>query len=207
MYENKEIIEEIIAIEWHFFDAVHNIGGRASCQDDWKTFHIMRSSQFSAWSRATLKSRLDDLKRAHADGRNPLTEKYGYMMCISDPAANVELARRLPAVSDEKRALCRKIVDRLLPQNERFARNYPHLARRARPLRTSDERPNTATSIETYQLGELWTCSMMTLELLDKDIENLEKSGVSYAEEVIKNSLIQRGFASLEDAENYLAHR
>ena len=44
------MIEEIIKTEWDMFQHVNNIGGRASCQDDWETFHIMRTSQYENWT-------------------------------------------------------------------------------------------------------------------------------------------------------------
>ncbi len=51
-YSNKfnNKIEKIINIEWDMFQNVHNIGGRASCQDDRRTFYIMRGSQFFCWN-------------------------------------------------------------------------------------------------------------------------------------------------------------
>ena len=81
----EDIIESIIQMEWEFFDKVENEGGRASCQDNWETFSKMRRSQYMAWPLPLLESWKADLVRANEEGRNPLTEKYGYMMCISDP--------------------------------------------------------------------------------------------------------------------------
>lgn len=46
----KEYTASIIRMEWELFDKVQNIGGRASCQDQWSTFQIMRSSQLLAWT-------------------------------------------------------------------------------------------------------------------------------------------------------------
>lgn len=207
--DRDKLTEEIIKTEWAFFDKVQNEGGRAECQDDWKTFSIMRRSQYSAWSPAMLESWMGDLRAALDDeiGRNPLTEKYGYMMCISEPAENAELAKRLPNVSDEQKAAASRITERLLPLNEAFREKYPRVAGRGRPLRTSEEKAAGFTSVETYELGELYTYSIRTLELFEKHLQNLENAGVSYPEAVIEDSLRQRGFTSLAQAEKYLAEK
>ncbi len=128
-------------------------------------------------------------------------------MCVVAQRANREMMDRLPPVSEEKKSLSRKIVDRLVQQNAAFARRYPLVAGHARPLRTADEGAGTMTSMETYQLGELWTYSQRTLILLDEHLARLAGEGVNYAELVVRNSLIQRGFAGLEDAEAFLAAR
>ena len=39
-----ELIMQIIKLEWSMFTSAQNNGGRASCQDDWPTFEIMRRS-------------------------------------------------------------------------------------------------------------------------------------------------------------------
>ena len=69
-------IQEIVAMEWDMFQLVQNQGGRASCQDDWVTFEIMRSSQFRAWDDRTRESYWQDLHDARDTGRNLLMEKY-----------------------------------------------------------------------------------------------------------------------------------
>jgi hypothetical protein len=201
----EEIIESIIRMEWEFFGKVENKGGRASCQDNWETFSKMRRSQYMAWSTPLLESWKADLIRAREEGRNPLTEKYGYMMCISDPEANTEIIRRLPPVSPEKRQTARRIVDRLIPQNEAFRAKYPRVSGRGRPLRTAEEPAAGWTSIETYELGELWTYSQKTLELFEANLDAYEKEGRSYPETVVENGLKLRGFLSLEEAEAILA--
>ena len=201
----KDIIESIIQMEWDFFDKVENEGGRASCQNNWDTFSKMRRSQYMAWSTPLLESWKADLNIAREEGRNPLTEKYGYMMCISDPEGNEETALRLPPVSPEKIDTARRIVDRLIPQNEVFRAKYPRISGRGRPLRTSEEPAAGWTSIETYELGELWTYSQKTLELFEANLDAFEKEGKSYPETVVENGLKLRGFLSLEQAEAILA--
>jgi hypothetical protein len=203
----EEIIESIIQMEWDFFDKVQNEGGRASCQDDWDTFSKMRRSQYMAWSEPLLESWKADLILAREEGRNPLTEKYGYMMCISDPQNTEETARSLPPVSFEKKQTARRIVDRLIPQNEAFRGRYPRVSGRGRPLRTSEEPAAGWTSIETYELGELWTYSQRTLELFEENLDAFEKKGGSYPKTVVENGLKLRGFETLDQAEEYLAKR
>ena len=201
----EDIIESIIQMEWEFFDKVENEGGRASCQDNWDTFSKMRRSQYMAWPLPLLESWKSDLVRANEEGRNPLTEKYGYMMCISDPEGNAETALRLPPVSPKKIDTARRIVDRLIPQNETFRAKYPRVSGRGRPLRTSEEPAAGWTSIETYELGELWTYSQKTLELFQANLDTFEKEGKSYPETVVENGLKLRSFKSLQEAEEFLA--
>ena len=40
----------IAKAEFEAFDKVRNEGGRASCQNDWPTFKVMRMSQYMTWS-------------------------------------------------------------------------------------------------------------------------------------------------------------
>ena len=44
------VVDQIVKMEWEAFDHVKNEGGRASCQDDWDTFSIMRKSQYFTWT-------------------------------------------------------------------------------------------------------------------------------------------------------------
>ena len=54
------MINEIIAIEWEMFQHVSGLNGRAPCQDDVKTFYIMRYSQHAAFKVTTLFSYQND---------------------------------------------------------------------------------------------------------------------------------------------------
>lgn len=203
----EKIIEDIVRLEWDFFDDVNNEGGRAVCQDNWDTFSKMRRSQYMAWSIPLLESWRDDLVQAKEEERNPLTEKYGYMMCISDPENNKKTERLLPAVMPEKKETVRRIVDGLIPQNEAFRKKYPRVSGRGRPLRTAEEVEAGWTSIETYALGELWTYSQKTLELFEANLKTFEEEDRSYPETVVENGLKLRGFKSLDEAEESLANK
>ena len=81
----KAIIEEIVREEWRQFQLINNQGGRASCQDDWVQFSIMRSSQFLTWPEPLLSSYARDLQEARLAGRNVGLHKYAYMMARTRP--------------------------------------------------------------------------------------------------------------------------
>ena len=51
---DEELVNQIAIIEFKAFDKVKNEGGRASCQNDWPTFSVMRKSQYLTWSREML---------------------------------------------------------------------------------------------------------------------------------------------------------
>ncbi len=80
MSSKEELIAKIIGIEWEMFRSVTNIGGTAGCQEDPKTFEIMRPSQAMSWSDEALESYLEDLQEAEKNERNLITEKYARIM-------------------------------------------------------------------------------------------------------------------------------
>lgn len=92
----------LVEREWNFFQDTHNMGGRASCQNDPATFAIMRKSQFVCWPMDALQAYAADLDQALAEGRNPVMEKYAYMMRRTHPAEFAAMAHLLPSVSGHK---------------------------------------------------------------------------------------------------------
>ena len=122
------LINRIIELEWDMFDKVTNTGGRAACQDDEWTFYVMRFSQFSALNEAMLQSYEQDLLQAQREGRNMVTEKYGYMMEYTDPAYfDKQLKPALPQVSPAKEELVDRIANLLLGFEKAFDARYPAL--------------------------------------------------------------------------------
>ena len=95
----EDYIQGIIAIEWEMFDLVENEGGRASCQNDYRTFAIMRSSQYRCWNEMMLASYYEDLKQAKAAGRNLLSEKYARMMASTHPDEYQKIKEQLPEIT------------------------------------------------------------------------------------------------------------
>ncbi len=202
----KIIREQIAAAEWEMFQATHQKGGRASCQDDWDTFYRMRLAQFNAWSDQAAESYLEDLRAAGAQGRNLIAEKYLHMMEHTYPAEYEAQKHFLPSLSEEKRMLANEICDEMIAQTIPLRQAFPHVSETGRPLFRSEDRPGV-TSIQTYQLGELLTYSEKTLQLLKKHLFVLQAEGRSLAEEVMSRSVCSYGFSSLGDAERYLAKR
>lgn len=198
--------EQIAALEWELFDKVHNRGGRAACQDDKRTFFIMRMSQFSAWTEDMRRSWLDDLRAAQAAGRNPLAEKYGYMMARTSPAEYEQIKDQLPPRTAEKDALIASICAAHVGWLEELAARYPNLTGRGRAIRRAADSP-ASTSLESYLWGELATYSHRTLALYADHAARLLAQGRNMNEEILLHTVQQYGFASLDEAEAQLASR
>jgi hypothetical protein len=200
----KSKIDRIVGMEWHMFDKVNNVSGRAACQDDYETFDIMRRSQFEAWNEALVNSYLMDLLEAEAKGRNLLTEKYAYMMEYAAPDEFQKIKNMLPLLSAQKKLLVRKIVDEHLACRREVARRFPLTVGRGRPERSAQDHADF-TSVETYLLGELSTYSQRTLEEYDRYMAYLRGSGQNMARMALESTAQKYGYKSLEALEEFLA--
>ena len=196
----SEIAEDILNREWNLFQQVQNVGGRASCQEDERTFRIMRAAQFEAWNEAMLASYRQDLIQAEEAGRNPLSEKYGYMMRSTHPQEYEQIQDLLPPVSPEKERLVEDILAIEISQTAKFRAMYPNLGRRGRPLTTAEDH-DAVTSVETYTRGELQTYSERTLELYLNHLRKLEQNKVLFPLIVMKATVRANGYFSLDEAE------
>ena len=188
------VINDIIQYEWDMFQQTENIGGRASCQDQYDTFYANRYSQHNALAQDTLESYRNDLAAAKATGRNLITEKYAFMMEFTDPEyykANLEA--HLPALSDEKASLIAQIVSRQILGYREYAARYPYMAGAGRPI----EEGGLDTSIKQYSVGEFRTYSDNTLRLLLRDVENSS----NFVLDIQKTLISFYGYGSLEEAE------
>ena len=202
--EAKTLMEEVIQEEWRQFDLVQNQGGRASCQDNWETFRIMRTAQFRSWPAPLLESYLQDLKDAAEAGWNLITEKYARMMESTVPEEFEQLRDRLPYRSPERLRRQERVIAMSVAWDEAFRARYPNYARRGRRIRTSEDTPY-ATSSETYLRGELTTYSDRTYELYEKWIDELESSGANLAEITAEYTAREYGYASVAELEERLA--
>ena len=197
------LIDKIVTLEWNAFDKVINEGGRASCQDDFSTFSVMRKSQYMLWSREMLESFIDDFETANAKGWNLITEKYGRMEESTAPEEYAKIKDSLPELSDDKKQIIEAIVAIQVGMMEEFAREYPKSASEARSIHTSEDTPDN-TSYETYLRGEISTYSDRTLELYGRFVAGYAKEGRNIAKETITNSALLYGYKSLDHMESKL---
>lgn len=199
MLANKTVVADgVVDIEWALFDKVNNEGCRATCQDDWSTFSIMRRSQYYCWPENLLKIIFTDYKEAMQKGRNVITEKYGYMMESTSPDEYKKIKDMLPAVDEDKKKIIDAIVAIQVQWMEEFAKQYPNMAKNARTIH-SHEDTEYNTSYETYLRGELSTYHPDTLEAYGRYIATLEKDNVNLSKIIMNMTAFFYGFDSLEE--------
>lgn len=196
----EQLIFDIAQTEWELFQEVRNTGGRASCQDDPDTFFKMRMSQWMVYSDEVLGSYYEDCREAIREGRNPVFEKYAWMMESTYPEEFEEIKGQLPDVSD-KVDIVEKIVKINLQWDAEMMRDYPNLRSNGRVLTTADDSVEDGSSMESYLRGELLTYSMRTLELIYRENVEAYEKGESLLKQTIANETLFYGYASLEEAE------
>lgn len=200
-----DVIEKIVALEWQQFDKVKNEGGRASCQDDFVTFSIMRKSQYFTWDESLQESYLHDLEEANENGWNLIMEKYARMMESTAIKKYEKFKNNLPVRSKERLAMQEEIIQIQVAWMEDFAQKYPNMAQNARSIHTSEDTPYN-TSYETYLRGEIGCYSEQTFVLYARWIVQLLKQGKNLAYETMNNTAILYGYESVEEAERLLAN-
>ena len=199
-----ELSEAIAKLEFEAFDKVKNEGGRASCQDDWPTFSIMRRSQYLTWNRIMLMQYLYDFHREYNRGHNLIEEKYGRMMESTAPEQYAKIRDHFPELTEEKKAIIQQICNMQVGWMEEFAKDYPALADNARSIHSYQDNPFD-TSYETYLRGELGTYSDKMLELYGRYIVGYAREGKNPAQDIMYNSVRMYGYESIEEAERKTA--
>lgn len=201
MEKNMKWIEDIINLEWNMFQRVENIGGRASCQDDFETFSIMRRSQYENWPDAMLTRYYEYACACEKEGRNLVTEKYGRMMEYTDlPYYQKHVAPYMPFVPVKNYRLIQEIVETMIAWEQDFAKQYPKLSGAGRPI-TSDGDSTGFTSQETYARGELATYPTDLLELYAAYVKELKAQGKSLAIMIQETMVHLYGYETIADAE------
>ncbi|MDY6826503.1 MAG: DUF4125 family protein [Bacillota bacterium] len=204
MAERDEIIKQIISREWDMFSNVKSItGGKVSCQEDPRTFEIMRASNFMSYDLDVLESYLQDLDAAIKNGRNIVAEKYGWMMKSTMPDEFCKIEHMLPSPGQDQVELIDKIVQIELEWHKDLLEKYPYLIKRGRPLYSNEDSPSV-TSVETYLRGELLTYSMTTLEKYYNNRLAQKKDNINGIKNIMLYMVQQYGYKSLEEANEKL---
>ncbi len=195
-----DLVDEIISIEWDMFQKVNNRGGRASCQNNYDTFEIMRMAQYKAWSRPLLESYLGDLNNALKSNRNLVMEKYARMMKQTHFLEYQEIKHTLPYISPEKAEFIKVVCELYKEQEEEYSKKYPNMRGKGRPV----ELGKTAT-VAVYLEGEISTYTIETLEVYKKYLEELKSQNQNIVIKINDNIAVAYGYKSIEDAEAKLA--
>lgn len=193
-------VEKIVKMEWEAFDKVNNEGGRASCQDDWDTFSIMRKSQYLTWDEEMLDMFIEEFESSMAIGRNLITEKYGRMMESTVPWEYEKIKDAFPALSEDRKKLQEGIIEIQVAWMEEFAKEYPKLAANSRSIRTSTDGVFN-TSYETYLRGELGTYSDELIMLYGRFVAGIAAKGGNLALMTMTNTAKLYGYRTIEEAE------
>ncbi len=188
---SEKYTDEIVKIEFDLFDKVQNEGGRASCQDDFETFQIMRGAQFDSWNEEMRASYLDDLKSTKQDGRNLVMEKYAYMSGYGYMGEEDDII--------EKQTLLMKIMSVMNEDTYNMRLKYPKMSMHARPF--GDQGESSAVSVDRYLLCELMTYSVRTLRLYNDYLTELKGEGKSLPVMTLNNTVKAYGYKDLDDAE------
>lgn len=199
---DAQLVDYLVKLEFETFDRTRNEGGRASCQDDWETFEIMRKSQYMTWTRQMLISLIGDFEESNAVGWNMITEKYARMMESTAPGEYAGIEKSLPSVSEQKRAIVNQVVAIQVNWMEEFAKAHPNVSMRGRRIHT-DEDTFYATSAETYLRGELLTYSDETLALYAGFVVSLARQGKNLTEMIMYNTIRLYGYEKFEDVKEF----
>ena len=200
--DKVDMIQGIIQSEFRMFNEVQNIGGRASCQDDYSTFFGIRFSQLISWDSHTIESYSNDVQNAIKNGDNLLERKYAYMMQFTEPEyyAN-QLAPYLPVISDEKKKIVNEISGIYQSWYGVLKENYPLFVSRGRP---ESDKKNGMTSFITYLKGELFTYSKETLKHFLSMVNNAVKNKDNLLAITYNATARFYGYNDLDDAEREL---
>ena len=199
--ERRELEKQIIEKEWLMFQKVQDVNGRASCQDDWTTFLIMRIRQFEGWDLNVLESYYDDIEQAEAQERNLIMEKYAYMMEETDPVYFLSSKGMLPEISEEKQLMAEKITSIYMEWEKEADIKYPNIRRHGRPAEGIGV--DGTVSVRNYLKCELYTYSVKTLALFILSIEHNPEYNRYLA--TMQKMVQAYGYSSLEEAEKAMA--
>lgn len=177
-------LEEILNLEWNFFDKVKHLNGRAYCQDDSYMFIVMRLAQHLLFSYETRFSILNDYKKMKVTGVNPIEGKYARMMKYTDEELYKEFLDKLPDISPIKRQIIIDIIQIFEKNLNELEEKLPVTIKKSRPKENKDK----AISSLSYFYAELTFFSYKTLRLMKEDVKTMANPGC--VEQIFQNTVI-----------------
>lgn len=198
-----QIIEDIIALEWDMTNRTDLINRLRPCMYDKDLFITNRKRLLATWNEDLQKSYYQDLCMAQKEGRNPVNEKYGYMLEQTNPEEYDRIKDQLPECSLEKLFLIDWISQHLVEWQEGLAQKYPRLVGNKNMIRRNQDNQQQKT-FEAHIRSELATFSEETLRTYAAYIEQLQKSGLNLNQMIFENVVAPYGCQTLEEAEQFL---
>lgn len=172
MEKRNELLNDILDIEWFMFENV-NASNPNVCQENPKTFRLMREISFSVLPDSLLESYLEDLQQAIKAGRNFMIEKYARMENKIEPLKNNPLIQKIVGIEN-------KWMDA-------FNEKHPSFLNKG------------SNGFQNYFACELETYSDNTIEHFYATVSKSEKDNRNLAEERYTNLFKRLGYNSIED--------
>lgn len=169
--ERNELVEPIIDLEQDMFVAVRALDESSVCQENLKTFRLMRWMTHSAHGEEFLESYLQDLVEATQAGRNLMTEKYAIMEGYF-PSTITETMKFI--VFSEKRWM------------EDLKKRYPNIFR-------------DQGNFQRYIEADLQILSQRSLQFYYKEVMDGLNTECNLVEERYENLYRRLGYCSLEE--------
>ncbi|OQY10948.1 MAG: hypothetical protein B6I30_07950 [Desulfobacteraceae bacterium 4572_187] len=187
MTKFRELIEQILNIEWEMFRRVRS-AAPANCQQAPEAFRKIRGSIFQTWTEEILEPYLDDLRAAKKMGRNLPEEKYARMDNLIPPL-NVH-------------PLIEKIVAIEAAWQDELKKKYPAIYNRM--CRSTDPAGN-GSNFSVYLRCELETYGNNTLKAYHEHVRNASEKGENLSLTALELLLQKGGYRDLLHAENCLS--
>lgn len=178
--EAKRLIDNIINLEWKMFQSV-KASEPNSCQENEKTFRVMRWMSYSVLPENVLTEILANVNQATLDDRNFMTEKYARM------------AEQIPPLNEDPMIEeCAEIENEMM---EAVVKEYP--------LTFKGNNPGFAN----YLKCELETYSETALKLYHEFLVHAKRVDQNIIEARYDNLFKRMGYDSLADKESQERHK
>ncbi len=191
---NKEkIIKTILDKEWNLFTNLNDDENKSECQNNKYEFYINRSSQWENLSLEINESYLEDLRFYELEKRNPVFDKYLYMMEFTHKDEYEKMKNLLPVKNEEKEKIIKKIEEIMMEWAKEVYSKYPMFCKKSRFIEDIDK--NKRASVRMYLVGEHKTYSYKTNKLY---LEYIEKLDYNLVEKIYETIALKKGLGDLK---------